>query len=382
MKTPMLSRRSFLKQSAFAGLSLSAASKSAFCSATDAKRPNIIMILTDDQRWDSMGCMGNPIIHTPNLDRMASEGVLFRNHFSTTSICMSSRASIFTGLYTCCHQIDLFSKPLAPEIFANSYPALLRKAGYRTAFVGKWGLGGPLPEEDFDYFQGFSGQGQYFLDQDGREVHLTGVIGQQACDFLKTCANSQKPFCLSLSTKAPHVQDGHPDPFRYDPQYKDLYQDDEIPEPETADPKYYDALPDFIRNSEGRTRWTRRFSTPELYQHSVKNYYRLITGVDAIVGKIRAQLESLNLADNTVIIYTSDQGFFLGEHGLAGKWLMHEESIRAPLIIYDPRLPRQNRGERSAMTLNIDFAPTLMDLAGIDIPSNIQGQSLTPLLTG
>lgn len=339
------------------------------------------MIVTDDQRWDTLGCMGNPIIHTPNLDRLASEGVLFRSHFSTTSICMSSRASIFTGLYTHCHKIDLFSKPLEPETFANSYPAMLRKAGYRTAFVGKWGLGGPLPKEDFDYFQGFSGQGQYFIERDGQEVHLTGILGQQACDFLKTCTGRQ-PFCLSLSTKAPHVQDGHPDPFRYDPQYSDLYKDDEIPKPETADPQYYDAMPDFIRDSEGRTRWTQRFATPAMYQHSVKNYYRLITGVDAIVGKIREQLDSLNLADNTVIIYTSDQGFFLGEHGMAGKWLMHEESIRAPLIIYDPRLPHKNRGKRDAMTLNLDFAPTIMDLAGIDIPKNIQGQSLTPLLTG
>ncbi len=371
-------RRHFLKQSSLAGFALAACPSKVYRKKPE-KRPNIILIVTDDQRWDSLGCMGNPIIHTPHLDRMAAEGILFRNHFSTTSICMSSRASIFTGLYTRCHGIDEFTKPLSPGRFLDSYPAKLRQAGYRTAFVVKWGLGGELPKNDFDYFEGFPGQGEYFQLIDGKEVHLTRRIAEQACEFLQTDMNGE-PFCLSISTKAPHVQDGHPDPYRYDPQYKDLYVNDTIPTPETADPCYFEALPDFIRGSEGRTRWQTRFSTPELYQHSVKNYYRLVTGIDTLVGAVRDRLERLRLSDNTVILFTSDQGCFIGEHGLAGKWLMHEESIRAPLVVYDPRLPEKRHGIRDAMTLNLDFAPTLLDLAGVEIPPYMQGQSLIPLV--
>ena len=383
------SRRRFIGRMGAAGASLAflrptrmAFSKESSHGSASRDRPNIIVFVTDDQRWDTMGCVGNPIIQTPNLDRLAQEGVLFMQNFCTTSICMSSRASIFTGMYTRRHQINSFQQPLSPELLAQTYPVLLRKGRYRTGFVGKWGLGGPLPKEDFDYFEGFSGQGQYFQEINGKNVHLTQLLTERALEFLRGCSREQ-PFCLSVSFKAPHVQDGHPDPFRYDPIYENLYQDTEIPVPTTASAKHFQALPEFIRTSEGRVRWERRFATPRLFQKSVKAYYRLITGADAALGKAMAILDQFKLSENTVILWTSDNGFFLGEHGLAGKWLMHEESIRTPLIIRDPRLPSNRRGSRcEEMTLNIDIAPTLLTMAGANVPAAVQGQDLQPLLEG
>jgi arylsulfatase A-like enzyme len=203
---------------------------------------------------------------------------------------------------------------------------------------------------------------------------------RQAVEFLRRSPDD-KPFCLSISTKAPHVQDGHPDPFRYDPALKSLYGDVRIPEPKTARERYWRALPEFVQESEGRVRWQRRFATPERYQHSVKGYYRLITGVDRLLGTLLDTLEATGQRENTVILFTSDNGFFLGERGLAGKWLMYDASIRTPLFIHDPRLNSNIRGRmQDEMTLNIDLAPTICDLAGLPPAPAMQGQSLVPLL--
>ncbi|HEX28880.1 TPA: DUF4976 domain-containing protein [Candidatus Poribacteria bacterium] len=347
-----------------------------------SKRPNLLVLVTDDQRWDAMGCMGNPIIRTPHMDRLAEEGVIFVNNFCTTSICMSSRASIFTGMYTRRHGINRFDQPLSEEHFVITYPVLLRGAGYRTGFIGKWGLGGRLPKKAFDFFEGFGGQGRYFHEVNGKTVHLTRILTEQALEFLRGCSRDQ-PFCLSISFKAPHVQDNDPRQFLYDPALEELYSDVTIPTPKTADPRYFESLPEFLRDSEGRRRWQIRFSTPEKYQESVKGYYRLITGVDLALGRIWEALREMGFDGNTVILLTSDNGFFLGEHGLAGKWLMYEESIRTPLIVRDPRLPSSRRGRRrKEMTLNVDLAPTLLDLAGVPIPSAMQGRSLRPLIEG
>lgn len=348
--------------------------------AAEARRPNIIFLLSDDQRFDALGCAGNPIVQTPHLDKLAGDGVLFRNSFATTSICAVSRTSFLTGQYERRHHVGNFSTPLSPKAFAQTYPALLRRSGYRTGFVGKWGVGGPLPEKEFDHWDGFSGQGRYFYK--GDPVHQTQKIEASAARFLKT-ATADQPFCLALSFKAAHVQDRAPRPFQPDPRYESLYSDVVIPELKKADPKYHAALPEFIRTSEGRVRWERRFATPEMYQKSVKDYYRLVTGIDRVVGSIVAQLRQQDLADNTVIIFTSDHGFFLGEYGLAGKWLMHEESIRTPLLVHDPRLPKSARGQkRDEMVLNIDIAPTILQLAGVSRPEVMQGSSLLPLIQG
>jgi arylsulfatase A-like enzyme len=374
MKLETLNRRRFLQTGTLAATSLSVFTRTP--SAAERKPPNIILILTDDQRWDTLGCMGNRIIQTPNLDHIAQTGMICANNFCTTSICMTSRASILTGQYSRTHQINRFDQPLSAEQFACTYPAVLRRSGYYTGFIGKWGLGGEIPEKQFDYFEGFGGQGQYFQEIDGKQVHLTQIIEDQTREFLNQ-RSVEQPFCLSISTKAPHVQDGHPDPFRYDPRYKDLYADDFIPPPHSATPIHYDRQPEFIRNSEGRTRWEQRFSTEEQRLHSVRNYYRLITGVDRLVGTVLQTLEEKNLYDNTVIIYTSDNGFFLGEHGMAGKWLMYEESIRTPLIIHDPRVKETEKGQRREnITLNIDIAPTVLALAGVEPPTQMQGLPL------
>jgi arylsulfatase A-like enzyme len=247
-------------------------------------------------------------------------------------------------------------------------------------FIGKWGIdGGKMPVESFDYFRGFQGQGQYFPD--GGSKHLTEIMAGQMTEFL-TASSKDQPFCLSVSFKAPHVQDEHPEQFLPDPVDASLYRDVTIPAPETEDPKYVASLPISVQRSEGRRRWAVRFSTPDLYQRSVKNYYRLITGVDRAVGQALAALERAGVDDNTVVIYTSDNGFYLAEHGLAGKWFMHEESIRVPMIVYDPRLNRRAGSRISKMTLNIDLAPTMLALAGADVPASMQGRNVGPLLRG
>jgi len=344
------------------------------------KRPNLVVLVTDDQRWDAMSCTGNRFIKTPNMDRLAEEGVLFENHFCTTSICMAGRATIFTGMYTRNHGVDDFSLPLPEARYAHSYPARLREAGYRMGFIGKWGLGGALPKDRFDFFEGFTGQGRYFREIDGKTVHLTRLMGDQIIEFLEG-SSADQPFCLSVSFKAPHVQDSDPRQYLYDPAFEGLYADVTMPTPKTAAPKYFEVLPEFIRKSEGRTRWKTRFPTPEKFQESLKGYYRLIAGVDMALGRLLDALEGLGLDNKTVIVFTSDNGLYLGAHGLAGKWLMHEESIRLPLIVRDPRLPKNMQGRRrDEMTLSIDIAPTLLDMAGLDRPPCMQGRSLGPLL--
>ncbi len=349
-----------------------------------AERPNIIFLLTDDQRFDTLGCTGNPLIYTPHIDALAAQGVLFENAFVTTSICAPSRASYLSGQYVCHHGINNFSKTFTDEQWATTYPALLREAGYATGFVGKYGVGNEMPEDKYDFWRGYAGQGHYEQkDEQGNYKHLTQVHEESALAFLHEYGGKQ-PFCLSVSFKAPHCQDGDPRQFIYDPQYEDLYEDVEMVPPETADDQYYERFPDFFRSkNEGRKRWQIRFSEPVLYQKMVRGYYRLITGVDRAVGAICATLQEKGLADNTIIVFASDNGFYLGDHGLAGKWYGHDPSIRIPLIVYDPRLPEACRGKRSReLALNIDVAPTLLDMAGITPPEMMQGRSLLPLVQG
>ncbi len=355
--------------------------------APPGKRPNIIFLLTDDQRWDTTGCAGNSIIQTPNIDDMAENGVMFKNAFVTSAICAVSRASIFSGQYARRHGILDFSTSFSKQAQAQTYPMLLRRAGYRTGFVGKYGVGKAedMPRDEFDLWYGCAASqcGPYERkDENGNYKHLTRFTGEQAIEFLRTCS-AEVPFCLSVSFKAPHVQGSHPLQFVADRAYKDLYKDITIPTPKTAEPRYFEALPRFLQESEARKRWQTRFATPDKFQESVKNYYRLITGVDIMIGQIRQELKQLGFDDNTVIILTGDNGFYLGERGLAGKWFPHEESIRVPLIIYDPRFAKKKGGQvQSQIALNIDIAPTILSMAGVSIPEQMQGSSLVPLMNG
>ncbi len=215
-----------------------------FTSGRAKKPPNIIFLLTDDHRADAMGCAGNPIIQTPNMDALAANGVRFTNAFVTTSICASSRASIFTGQCTRRHGIINFRTHFSPEVLAQTYPMLLNQAGYRIGFIGKYGVGAKkdLPIDKYDYWKGFGGQGRYEnKDEDGNYKHLTQIMGEQAIEFLNGCSQD-RPFCLSVSFKAPHVQDSDPRQFIYDRAYSELYKDVTIPTPETANPRYFDPI--------------------------------------------------------------------------------------------------------------------------------------------
>jgi arylsulfatase A-like enzyme len=352
-----------------------------------ASKPNIIFILTDDQRWDALGAMGNTIIQTPNINKLANAGILFQNAYVTTSICCVSRASIMTGQYESRHQIHDFRTDLSVESIRNIYPALLKNAGYKTGFIGKFGIGAHPPKQLFDFWVNTEAGGlmqptYITTDKNGNKIHDTDTIGHAIQQFLGQFGN-KGPFCLSVSFKAPHEQDGDPPTYVIQPKYKDYYKEVMIPEPVTADPKYWNQFPDFFRTDTNfaRARWRGLFNSPELYQENVKNYYRLVTGVDDVVGEMMKQLEVLGESDNTIIIFMGDNGMFLGEHGMEGKWFGYEESIRVPLIIYSAKLPDKIKQYKAPqIALNIDIAPTILAMAGITPPKTIQGIDLISLV--
>lgn len=350
--------------------------------AQQAKRPNIIFLLTDDHRWDALGAMGNRIIQTPHLDALARRGVLFRNAHVTTAICMVSRASLLCGQYMSRHGINDFGTDFKPEVLAQTYPALLKKAGYKIGFIGKFGIGVKnQPDTLFDYWAAKKeGQPQYELtNESGHTIHHTDSVGKDIAQFLDRFAGNEAPFCLSVSFKAPHELDGNPPRYPVQERFKSLYENVKIPDPLTAAPQYWNSLPAFFRTDQniGRDRWKPLLSTPELRQQTTRDYYRLITGVDEVVGNMVAQLKKLKIDQNTLIIFMGDNGFSLGEHGLEGKWFGFEESIRVPLIISGGALPKSFQGKSSPqLALNIDIAPTILSFAGIPVPSAIQGYDL------
>lgn len=350
--------------------------------AQRAKKPNIIFLLTDDHRWDALGVMGNKIIQTPHLDALARRGILFTHAHVTTAICMVSRASLLSGQYMSRHGINDFGTDFKPAALANTYPALLKKAGYKIGFIGKFGIGVKnQPDTLFDYWAAKKeGQPQYELvNGSGRVIHHTDSVGKDITQFLNRFAGSEAPFCLSVSFKAPHELDGNPPQYPVQKRFKALYENVKIPDPLTAAPQYWDSLPAFFRTDQniGRDRWKPLLSTPELRQQTTRDYYRLITGVDEVVGNMVAQLKTLKIDQNTIIIFMGDNGFSLGEHGLEGKWFGYEESIRVPMIISGGALPKglQNRSSNQ-LALNIDIAPTILSAAGIPAPSAIQGYDL------
>ena len=349
-----------------------------------AERPNILFILTDDQRWDTMGCAGNPIIKTPNMDFLAREGVRFQNMFVTTAICAASRASIFTGLYERTHRFTFGTAPLSRDYVATSYPTLLKQAGYRTGFIGKFGVDVERGAQNqmFDQFVCL-GRNPYWKKQpDGSLKHLTDIEGEKAIAFLDT-VKPGKPFCLSVSFNAPHAEDKDPQQYFWQHESDSLYENVTIPVPKTMSDDFFNALPPFLRNSESRKRFNWRFNEPDKFQRMVKGYYKMISGVDLVIGRIRAALAMRGLAENTIIILTGDNGYFLGERGFADKFYIYEPSIRVPLIVYDPRLKQSERGRvMSSVALNVDLAPTMLDRAGVQPPKGMQGRSLRPILEG
>jgi arylsulfatase A-like enzyme len=356
-------------------------------SAFAESRPNLIFVLADDLRWDALHHAGNAVVETPNIDALAADGVRFTRSFVTTSICAVSRATLLSGQYMSRHGIGNFERPFTPEQWKQTYPALLRAAGYHTGFIGKFGVGDAKAiaamEPEFDFWRGKPGQaGLFFAPNDPTRTHATARFGDQALQFIRS-APADKPVCLSISFSAPHARDRQPREFEPDARDESRYADVQMAVPPKASERFFDLLPAVAKRSEGRARWEHRFDTPERFQNNVRDYLRLITGIDREIGRIRDLLKERGLGENTIIIFTADNGFFLGDRGLADKWLMYEESIRVPLIIYDPRLPKSRHGVApDQMALNIDVAPTLLDLAGLKVPEGTQGRSLVPLMAG
>jgi len=350
------------------------------------EKPNIIFILTDDQRWDAIGYSGNELIQTPEMDQLAAEGCYFRNAVVTTPICAASRASIFSGLHERTHKYTFQTGGIRSEYMANSYPYLLREAGYHTGFYGKFGVNYPGKEELFDVMEDYDRnnkypdyRGYYYKTLGKDTVHLTRYTGQKALDFIEN-APSDQPFSLSLSFSAPHAHDSAPLQYFWQEKPGRLYENMEMPGPALGEDRYFDLLPKPVRDGFNRLRWTWRYDTPEKYQHSVKGYYRMLNGIDLEIAKIREKLKETGQDKNTVIILMGDNGYFLGERQMAGKWLMYDNSIRVPLIVFDPRAEKHL--DIDEMALNIDVPATMLDLAGVERPESWQGKSLLPAVSG
>ncbi len=353
--------------------------------AADAAHPNILFFLTDDQRFDHMGCAGDPVVQTPNMDRLAARGTRFTNAFVTTPICAASRATMFTGLYERTHKYTFRTPPLAQSMTDNSYPVLLRHAGYRTGFVGKFGVGVQpgVTQAMFDVFRPLNRSPYLKRQPDGSLRHTIELTGDHAVEFLRGQPRDQA-FCLALCFNAPHAEDAdmqaqYPSPKAV----VGLYEDLTIADPPLSDPAIFARHPDFLKRSLNRQRWYWRWDTPDKYQKNVKAYYRMITGIDRVMGRVLAELTDLGMAENTVVIFASDNGYYRGSRGFAGKWSHYEESLRIPMIIDDPRLPKSQRGKTNAsMVLNVDIPATILDIAGATQPKSYQGSSLCPLLAG
>ena len=357
-------------------------------SQNSPERPNIVFFLSDDQPLRAMSHV-DPYFHTPNMDRLASEGVVFENGFVDSAICCVSRASIMMGQHNATHGIWNFDDPLSAEQILNSFPVLLRKAGYRTSLLGKYGVGmtrggAPkalcLPAEHFDLWYGFSQGPSYAQIVDGKKRYLTSVMEEKAIKFMQETPEDQ-PFMVYMCLPEPHGQGGKGGPWNYrDPHFEIPAPDGPAQVPETMTEEAYDQLPEAIKNSKntkivGENVKVAKRSYQE-YMETVRDY---TARSDLAIGRIRAALKEIGREENTVIIFAADNGSMWGAHGIAGKWNMYEESIRVPMMIYDPRLPKSLNGIRSQSALNIDLTATVMDIAGVSAP-HMEGKSLLPVM--
>ncbi len=350
----------------------------------EAKRPpNIIFMLADDYRHDDFSFMGGNRAYTPNIDRMAARSTIFDNAYVTTSICAVSRVSILTGMYARRHGIYGFKTPIPEEQWQKCYPMMFRKSGYRTGFIGKYGVNVWVPDkqypvEDFDYwFCDGPGQKLYLKDEEGRDVHFTRMMGMKAVEFLNEYRD--EPFCLSISFLAAH---GSLDP---DPTFNDMFLDETVAIPENYGEYYFQKLPEIFREypNFGHVNFEKRSSCYDSLQDFHRERKRRIYGLDMAVGRILHELEALGLEDNTIIIFSGDNGYQMGEHGLNGKWFMYEKSVRVPMMVYDPRLPESMHGQHlDEVVLNIDIGPTMMDYAGLVPHASVQGRNFRPLVEG
>ncbi|MCR9257654.1 MAG: sulfatase [Alphaproteobacteria bacterium] len=350
-----------------------------------ADRPlNILFLLADDQRNDTLGCYGHPFIQTPAIDALAAHGTLFENAFVTTSICPVSRATILTGLYETTHGFTFGKPPLEDRFLDLSYPRVLREAGYRTGFIGKYGIEASeqAPSRLFDRFVPLFRQPYFRPDGDGRLRHVTDLTADAAVDFLESVG--AQPFCLSVSFNAAHAEDTDlENHFPWPPSVDSLYETIRMPPPALSDPAFFNSLPDFMKESMNRKRFYWRWDTPEKYQRNLKGYFRMISGIDRAVQRMVATLGAIGLLDNTLIVYTADNGYYMADRGFAGKWSHFEQSLRVPMIVVDPRVSLALRGQRrSEIALNVDLPAMMLDACGIAVPEHYQGESLLPLVHG
>lgn len=360
---------------------------------TPDSRPNIVFLMTDDQRWDTLGCYGRDDVITPYIDKLASQGVVFDNAYYAVAICMPSRATMFSGRYFSDHQVGFaypYNKTMPAEEFAYSYPAQLREAGYRTGFVGKFGVRlEKLPQtvgEHFDYF--VQGDRVYFPKEDARlrdiyrpdrpREERTLKKGDAMIRFLETQPIDQ-PFCLSISFDAVKNDRDHD---MYTP-HVELFKGKQMWVPENWVGGKNERLPKVLDYCRGTYLHVARTSTPALYQKLARRFAVQGYTVDQQVGRLVAKLEEMGVLDNTIIIYTSDNGRFHGSQGLYDKAILYEESMKAPVVVFDGRMPEELRGRReSALISSVDVAPTILSLAGIDVPEIMRGHDLSRILGG
>jgi arylsulfatase A-like enzyme len=360
-------------------------------------RPNILFVMTDDQQFTQMSCAGHPILQTPNMDRLASGGVRFENAFCTNSLCAPSRATVITGCYSHVHGIRGNSERAdAIETLDQSlptFPKLLQQEGYRTGLMGKWHI--RQDPVGFDDWNILPGQGVYF-DPDfihEGETHkekgyATDLTTDFALDFLKKNSGDGNPWCLIYQHKAPHR------PFTPAPRHAKLWEDVEWPKPPTYDDDYatrkianeaqdmkfdISLAPDYAKEMPKDLDLSQEKDW--IYNRFVKDHHRALVGVDENLGRILDYLDETGQAEDTLILYTTDNGYFLGEHGWYDKRFMYEEALRIPLLMRYPRMVNGGQVE-DRFALNVDLAPTILDYAGVAVPESMQGRSLRPLASG
>ncbi len=351
-------------------------------------KPNLVFLLTDDQCTSSMGCYGNPQVKTPHLDGLARDGMVFDCHYVSTAICMASRVNIMTGKFEFKHGCNFERGALHSSHWAESYPILLKEAGYRTAMAGKIGFEvttrtgrkGVLPAGDFDRWGAGPGQTFYQTARNRSMVtyaekfpHATRSYGAFGADFIEDSAKAGEPFCLSISFKAPHK------PATPDPLDKRVYAGMSFVKPRNFGREYGLHFAPQSRHGRQYERF-HSWNYSDRYDEVMATYYQQIYAVDVAVGMIRTALRKHGVEKNTVVIFTSDNGFMCGAHGYGSKVLPYEESSRVPLIVYDPRHRNSGRELRSkALTGNVDLMPTLLELAGVIVPQGIDGKSILAL---
>lgn len=367
----MVNRRSFLAASV-AG--------AAFCQTSKtAARPNVVFVLTDDQRADCLSRNGHPFLKTPHLDRIAAEGAYFNNAFCTTALCSPSRATFLSGNYAHSHGVMNNFTEYPPTL--QSWPGLLRSAGYQTAYIGKWHMGeeNDSPRPGFDYWASHKGQGKYYdteFNINGKRQELKGYYSHVITDLAKDWLGKRekRPFALLIGHKAPHGI------WIPEKKYEHVFDHVKIAKPATATPGA--DKPDWVRERIGTWHGINGplYGSKD-YDTFVRTYHATILSVDDSIGELRAALERTGELDNTIFIFASDSGFLLGEHGSIDKRVMWEESIKIPLMI---RYSRAIRAGTTAdnLVLNHDVAPTVLDLCGVKARQPMQGQSLVPLLGG